>query len=133
MCCLLPHTWNQLNSSYLFRFSISTCFNNDYMIRPPLERSRGLDGIRNLLQECPKLQIMQALILSVFWYFYPVSSNSLSKACTDRILTIQDFAKLLVFYLSPFNHKFAHRAAANLLPMEAVCRMLTRCITFRYV
>jgi len=96
-----------------------------------LGRLRGLYRFRSLLPEAAKLQLVQSLILSVFYYCFPAYGNSLSRVDLGRVQKLQNSALRFVFCLKRSDHITPYRGAVKLLPMESVCRMLTCCMTHR--
>ena len=97
-------------------------------IQRALGRLRGLYRFRALLPEPAKLQLMQSLVLSVMYYCYPAYGNSISKEEVGRIQKLQNSTIRFIFNLRRFDHVSAYRDAANMLPMDAVCRLLTCCM-----
>ena len=99
-----------------------------YSAQRALGRLRGLYRFRDLLPESAKFQIMQSLILSVFYYCYPAYGNSISCGDIERIQKLQNSAVRLIFNLRRFDHVSPFREAVGLLPMETVCRIQTCCM-----
>lgn len=102
-----------------------------HSIQRAVGRLRGLYRYRSLLPESVKLQLMQSLVLSVFYYCYPAYGNSISKEDSQRIQRIQNTAIRYVFSLRRFDHVSSFRDEINMLPMEITCRILTSCMTHK--
>lgn len=100
-------------------------------IQKALGRLRGLYRYRELLPQDAKLQLVQSLILSVFYYCYPAYGNSISKGDMDRIQQFQNSAVRFVCSLRRMDHVSPYRDALQLPLMKTVCRMLTCCIVHK--
>ncbi|XP_054257502.1 uncharacterized protein LOC128982572, partial [Macrosteles quadrilineatus] len=96
-----------------------------------LGRLRGLYRFRGLLPEAAKLQLVQSLILSVFYYCFPAYGNSISREDMYRLQRLQNSTIRFIFCLNKFDHVSPFREVASLLPVEAMCRLLTCCMTHR--
>jgi len=96
-----------------------------YAIQRALGRLRGLYRFRYLLPEFAKLQLMQSMVFSTIYYCYPAYGNSISRGDVERIQKLQNSAIRFIFSLKRYDHVSPFRDAANLLPMESVCRILT--------
>lgn len=94
-------------------------------------RLRGLYRFRHMLPEPAKLQIMQSLVLSAFYYCYPAYGNSISREDTYRIQKVQNSAIRFIFCLNRREHVSPFRNALGLPEMEDVCRVMTNCMTHR--
>ncbi|KAG8276118.1 hypothetical protein J6590_072136, partial [Homalodisca vitripennis] len=77
------------------------------------------------------LQIMQSLILSVFYYCYPAYGNSMSGGDACRIQKVQNSAVRFIFCLNRQEHVSPFREKVGMAPMEDVCRVLTNCMTHK--
>lgn len=99
-----------------------------HTIQRAVGRLRGQSIFKNLLPEHAKLQLMQSLILSVFFYCYPAYGNIISRGDTERIQKLQNKAIRLIFNSKRFIHVSIYRETVNMLSMEAMCRMLTGCM-----
>lgn len=102
-----------------------------YAMQKALGRLRNLQRYRSVLPETAKLKIVQSMVLSVFYYCLPAYGNSISRGDIDRIQRLQNSAVRFVFNLRKRDHVSPYREAANLLPMEAVCKMQTLCMIHR--
>jgi len=102
-----------------------------HTIQKALGRLRGLYRYRSLLPEPAKLQLIQSLILSNFYYCYPAYGNSISRGDKDRMQKMQNSAIRFVYGLKKFDHVSPYAEAANIPPLESVCRMLTCCMVHK--
>lgn len=94
-------------------------------IQRAVGRLRGLYRFRKLLPEPVKLELIQALVLPVFYYCYPAYGNSISREDIQRIQRLQNTAIRYVFGLSRFDHISSFRNEIKMFPMETVCMILT--------
>jgi hypothetical protein len=97
-------------------------------IQRALGRLRGMYRFRDLLPEPAKLQLAQALVLSVFQYCYPAYGNSISREDKGRIQRLQNAVLRFSFNLKLSDHVSPFREAANMLLMEDICRIMTCCL-----
>jgi len=102
-----------------------------YATQRAMGRLKGLFRFRNLLPQPAKLQIMQSLVLSAFYYCYPAYGNSISREDTYRIQKVQNSAIRFIFCLNRRDHVSPFRDALGLAEMEDVCRVMTNCMTHR--
>lgn len=102
-----------------------------YACNRALGRLRGLYRYRSLLPESAKIKLIQSLILSVFYYCYPAYGNSISKEDRCRIQKMQNTAIRFVYCLKKHDHISYFRNAANLAPMDTVCRIMTCCMVHK--
>ena len=99
-----------------------------HCIQRALGRLRGLYRFRTLLPDAAKLQIIQSVILSIFYYCYPAYGNSISKEDMNRIQKLQNTAIRFVYDLKRFDHVSPFRDVSNLALMETACRVQTCCM-----
>lgn len=102
-----------------------------YSMHRALGRLRGLYRFKSLLPEYAKLRLIQSVVLSVFSYCYPAYGNSISKGDISRIQKLQNSTIRFVFNLRCFDHVTPYRAAADLIPMDSVCKILTCCMVHK--
>ena len=100
-------------------------------IQRAVGRLRGLYGFISSLPELAKLQLMQSLVMSMFYYCYPAYGNSISKEDSLRIQRVQNSAIRYVFSLRRFDHVSSYRKEINMFPMETVCSMMTNCMVHK--
>ena len=99
-----------------------------HCIQRALGRLRGLYRFKTLLPETAKLQIIQSVVLSNFYYCYPAYGNSISKEDTGRIQKLQNTAIRFVYDLKRVDHVSPFREVSNLALMETACRVQTCCM-----
>jgi len=67
---------------------------------------------------------VQVQISSAICSCYPAYRNSISRGDVEPIQKLQNSAIRFIFYLKQYDHASPFRDAANLLPMESICRIL---------
>lgn len=102
-----------------------------YTIQRALGRLRGLYRFRSLFPESAKIQLINSLILSSFYYCYPAYGNSISKEDKERIQRLQNSAVRFIFNLRRFDHVSSFREDINMLPMDTMCRMFSSCMVHK--
>ncbi|KAG8250970.1 hypothetical protein J6590_090560, partial [Homalodisca vitripennis] len=63
--------------------------------------------------------------MSVFYYFLLAYGNSISRESIGIIQKLQNSAITLIFNLRGIDHISPFRNSVKLLPVEALCRLLT--------